>query len=567
MENNLAPQQNQENSNSKEAKFPLRALRSWVGSNLRRLFQPPRLPGSLILFALVVITTDTAITLMQQTPEYWINHRTATASLIAAYALVVSPYLYLGLYLIYLLVASFGLRLLNRRISIIAWVVICSLHLMSVVGFLECGINRIIEFSSNACGSVGFGLSTMAFIGIGLVLSGALEGIIQGTQQPILQEVRKMGRNPWIIAPLGLWLLLLISGVIAASRLPSTGWLPIVTEHSPAGRNMASIAYDTKRDRAVLFGGMSGSGNQTTYYSDTWIWNGKDWSQLSTQIAPAARSGHAMAYDEKRDVVVLFGGRNQNGVLNDTWEFDGVNWHQIDTTCSCTPSARAGHNMFYDPGRGKVVLYGGYDLSNNFYNDAWEWDGGEWHQIVFNSWSPVASGFNLIYDPEQSQAFGHLSGSTFGTWVWKDTQWTKLDLAVQPSDRSDAGMVFNPVTKNILLYGGLHTGTLLTDTWVYDGKGWKQLDLPSLLGGRLGFSMFFDKTLMKSLYSVAGKITHITTIHGNLSIPKICANTSRNLSGHLLLGVVQRVSFRQTFNFELAEKPTPLLLRAKASVL
>lgn len=151
--------------------------------------------------------------------------------------------------------------------------------------------------------------------------------------------------------------------------------------------------------------------------------------------------------------------------------------------------------MFYDPGRGKVVLYGGYDLSNNFYNDAWEWDGGEWHQIVFNSWSPVASGFNLIYDPEQSQAFGHLSGSTFGTWVWKDTQWTKLDLAVQPSDRSDAGMVFNPVTKNILLYGGLHTGTLLTDTWVYDGKGWKQLDLPSLLGGRLGFSMFFDKTL------------------------------------------------------------------------
>ena len=71
---------------------------------------------------------------------------------------------------------------------------------------------------------------------------------------------------------------------------------------------------------------MSGSGNQTTYYSDTWIWNGKDWSQLSTQIAPAARSGHAMAYDEKRDVVVLFGGRNQNGSLE---RHLGIRWRKL----------------------------------------------------------------------------------------------------------------------------------------------------------------------------------------------------------------------------------------------
>jgi hypothetical protein len=44
---------------------------------------------------------------------------------------------------------------------------------------------------------------------------------------------------------------------------------------------------------------------------------------------PGARYLTDLAYDERRNVVVLFGGDGPSGLLGDTWEFDGVTWRQI----------------------------------------------------------------------------------------------------------------------------------------------------------------------------------------------------------------------------------------------
>ena len=84
------------------------------------------------------------------------------------------------------------------------------------------------------------------------------------------------------------------------------------------------------------------------------------WTQVS-DIGPSARSAHAMAYDEVRDRVVLFGGRT-HGVSepdarpSDTWEWDGESWVQVEDV---GPPGRGHFAMAYDSARQRVVLFGG----------------------------------------------------------------------------------------------------------------------------------------------------------------------------------------------------------------
>ena len=67
--------------------------------------------------------------------------------------------------------------------------------------------------------------------------------------------------------------------------------------------------------------------------------------------------------------MVLFGGSLDKKVFDDTWTYDGQAWGQVVTTAQ--PPQRSGHNMFYDPTRGRVMLFGGLDVLT-FYNDMWE---------------------------------------------------------------------------------------------------------------------------------------------------------------------------------------------------
>lgn len=494
--NHQLPQENQQKENPSLTKPPFyERIRSSLALHLSELFHPPHLPNSLIIFAIVVVFTDAAIILMRQPAHYWIDYGSAGGFVLVRMILKISPYLFIGLIFIYLILIAFILGVLNRRISLVAWMIVCNLHLIDVLMTTGCELNNIVTLSGNSCDAYQFGLAFLVTATMGLVLSRALfivtseprQQALQGTQKPKI----KWGTSSLLI----LWFIILGFGVLRAATLPNKGWRPVVTKNNPKGRVGGAIAYDSKRDRAIMFGGTSAwLGNEYAYENDTWIWNSNDWSKVLSEGNPSLRSGHAMAYDEKRDVVVLFGGENQSGFLGDTWEFDGEQWHRLDiTSCLCSPPARTYHQMFYDPIRGKVVLYGGYGLDKTFYNDAWEWDGNRWYQIVFDSATPTASGFSLLYDNERKQVLAFLSGSPGGTWIWRGLTWEKLELPLEPSNRTGEGMIFNPITKTIILYGGSHFDILQSDTWEFDGKKWKQLDISSPLGAISGFSMFFDK--------------------------------------------------------------------------
>ena len=87
-----------------------------------------------------------------------------------------------------------------------------------------------------------------------------------------------------------------------------------------------------------------------------------DWSELSPNNPPPARSYLAMTYDPVSGKIIAFGGFDSTGYLNDTWSFDGTGWAQISTQSA--PPASAAAQMTYDSVTQKVVLFGGYDGSN-----------------------------------------------------------------------------------------------------------------------------------------------------------------------------------------------------------
>lgn len=170
-----------------------------------------------------------------------------------------------------------------------------------------------------------------------------------------------------------------------------TAWLPIATDQAPPPRAHHAMAYDGGRQVTVLFGGWAvppGEERGTTY-SDTWEYDGESWRRAWTPHYPPARAGAAMAYNPHRGVIVLFGGYDTAGnLLNDTWEYDGADWHPVATSSGV--AARAGHAMVYDAARGELLLYGGHDnRPGQAFGDLWTYDGASW-KVATDAQQPSA---------------------------------------------------------------------------------------------------------------------------------------------------------------------------------
>jgi hypothetical protein len=149
-----------------------------------------------------------------------------------------------------------------------------------------------------------------------------------------------------------------------------TNWQKRFPANSPPPRYVHAMAYDPIRQEVVLFGGVNG----TTIYSDTWVWNGINWSEKSPSVPPSARGYHFMAYSPYAKLITLFGGRDNAAAAtyyNDTWIWDGSNWTE-QCINPLRPSARGGFAMNEGPGENSLVLFGGRD-QNGLLDDTWSW--------------------------------------------------------------------------------------------------------------------------------------------------------------------------------------------------
>ncbi len=233
-----------------------------------------------------------------------------------------------------------------------------------------------------------------------------------------------------------------------------------MADMGPAARQDHALCFDSVRQTALLFGGLSG---QNTPLGDTWTWNGEDWTQIDDS-GPSPRSGHAMVFDSARGRAVLFGGGSAAGVLNDTWEWDGQAWTQQEDT---GPSARWHHSLAFDLVHNCMVLFGGNPGQPGSLGDTWSWDGSTWTQITTFGANPC---FNaaMVSTDVQIALFGGMDSSNAvfrETWVFDGKHWThRQDIG--PLPRFSHAMSYDAAHRTIVLFGGRDlTDSPLRDTW------------------------------------------------------------------------------------------------------
>lgn len=305
-------------------------------------------------------------------------------------------------------------------------------------------------------------------------------------------------------------------------RWDGSAWTTLAPATSATGRTYAAMVTDTARNKVLLFGGariaipcgIGCYGLDTT----TWEWNGTTWAQIVPE-APGSRTFHAAAFDSRRGSLFFFGGGitlTANGeTLNDLWEQRGTHWHKHASgapgrshagmaydakrdqlvlvggpadawtwrdgvwTAAGTVPSRFDPAVAYDPAREVVVMFGGRTPSLPT-DETWVFDGTTWTQKTPTTSPPARFGARMVWDPKRSALvlFGGdtQSGSLADLWAWNGTSWTDITPVQSPPPRASYGMIWHGTRESLLLFAGAATiTTLFADTWELDGSTWRQL--------------------------------------------------------------------------------------------
>ncbi|HKQ58676.1 MAG TPA: kelch repeat-containing protein [Candidatus Eisenbacteria bacterium] len=132
-----------------------------------------------------------------------------------------------------------------------------------------------------------------------------------------------------------------------------------------------AAVYDPVRDRVLVVGGDGG-----TMLGDVWALHLSGtlaWEQLTPAgTPPSARREHVMVYDAAGDRMLMFGGFD-GGRRGDLWELrlgSGPVWARIGAA-NLAPALRIGHVGVFDPGRRRLVVYGGDVGTNELSAEIW----------------------------------------------------------------------------------------------------------------------------------------------------------------------------------------------------
>ncbi|MFN0249602.1 MAG: hypothetical protein ACKV2T_22145 [Kofleriaceae bacterium] len=261
-------------------------------------------------------------------------------------------------------------------------------------------------------------------------------------------------------------------------ELAGVTWRNVRAASEPSARTFA-VLVSRARD-VVLFGGspvLFGPTPAPALLSDTWTFDGVSWK--SHQVAgPSARSEAAAAFDRRRGRVVMFGGYAyaQEAVvpLDDLWEWDGERWHAVVPNDGPRPGPRHGAAMAYDEERGAIVMFGGSTGGGRVSGETWTWNGERW-QLV-NATAAVRYGAVAAWDPERAQVirFGGWNGErrVGDTWAWIGERWQTIAFD-GPSARNHTAIAAPP--GGLVLVGGHDGKHVFGDAWRWQRGRWVPL--------------------------------------------------------------------------------------------
>lgn len=235
----------------------------------------------------------------------------------------------------------------------------------------------------------------------------------------------------------------------------SRGWVRRATE-GPGPRVDYGLAYDERRERVVLFGG---SDETDTWRADTWEWDGTQWSIIGVQ-GPTGMNRASMAYDSLRDVLVLHVETLYSSAdVAETWEWHTDRWVMIERT---TDQDRVYSNLIFDPMAGEIRAYAAVSPI------LWRWTGKRWEAV--DSIGPVLRDrFSMAYDKSRgctvaySRAFPMLQDMR--TWEWNGEEWAGSAF-ISPGELQVAAMSFDAGRRQVIMHGG-SDGSIRSEFWAY----------------------------------------------------------------------------------------------------
>lgn len=299
------------------------------------------------------------------------------------------------------------------------------------------------------------------------------------------------------------------AGLRANATLDDGEWREITIGHTPERRYDASAAYDSLRDRLVLFGGYH-NGN----CADVWALSLSDpptWTRLTTyNTPPAARHGHGAIVDTRLDRMIVFGGADDSGQFrNDVWTLSLTEphfWKALAPT-GTAPVGRYQHGMVYDSKRNRVLVFGGYS-SSGARNDTWILSLGAapaWTSFAIGAPLPPARyGHSTLYDRSRDRLVvygGNSTGAMLAdAWVLPLTApnvWSQLSpTGTPPPSRMMHSATLDAAHDRMIVHGGYHdVNQFLDDTWALSFAGapaWTNLAPATGTGARRSEAAIVD---------------------------------------------------------------------------
>ena len=297
-----------------------------------------------------------------------------------------------------------------------------------------------------------------------------------------------------------LTLVAVVPVVAHASDPGSANWKKLSPATSPSPRYLPAMAYDPVSKKVVLFGGFG-----KTDLNDTWTFDGTTWTQQQTSVAPPARNGAAMGFDKATQKLVLFGGFNgghsRSAFLQDTWLWDGATSTWTQATMKSSPPRATGAVVFSDPVTGGAIMFGGYNpFKPKFpvYDNTWRWTGIAWKKLHPTALAEARGWGIAVLDPVRKNVV--LTGGnadllrTDNTWTWDGTTWTQQFPQTQMPGLASAGIAFDPDSQLVIAFGGCcgGNGQEMNQTWSWDGTNWVLLNPAKSPSARDGMGMAYD---------------------------------------------------------------------------
>lgn len=184
-------------------------------------------------------------------------------------------------------------------------------------------------------------------------------------------------------------------------------WMDRAPLSEPEARGMGELEYDPVRQRVVLVGGEASDGDCNgggqEFCQDVWEWGGSVWAEVTPgdALVPDPRDKHTIAYDSVRLEAVVFGG-SDGPFHSGTWAWTGANW--VNRTPGLEPAVRIRSALVFDPDRDRAVLFGGLNLNSacspsafTSCGDTWSWSGANWIPIIASASPPARHSHAMVY--------------------------------------------------------------------------------------------------------------------------------------------------------------------------